>query len=102
MDVTFFPLAIVICFLKASIDQNEFQLITSIIYDGHLAYLPWSISSMIDICFECTVPKWMLLEQTHVYEQLVFLVSNFILCDSFSQTESMLTFDLDIFKYMLS
>ena len=36
---------------KAYIDQNEFQLITSIIYDGHLAYLPWSISSTIDIFF---------------------------------------------------
>ena len=41
----------------------------------------------------------MLLEQTHAYEQIyVFILSDFIFCDSFSQTESMLTFDINIFE----
>ena len=41
----------------------------------------------------------MLFEQTHVYEQIdVFLLSDFIFYDNFSQTESMLTFDLNIFE----
>ena len=49
------------------------------------------------------VPEWMLLEQTQVYEQIyVFLLSDLIFCVSFSQTQSMLTFDLNILKEMLS
>ncbi len=42
----------------------------------------------------------MLLEQPHVYEQMyVFLLSDYIFYDNFfPQTESMLTFDLNIFE----
>jgi hypothetical protein len=41
----------------------------------------------------------MLWEWTHVDEQnYVFFLSDFIFYDSFSQTESMLTFDLNIFE----
>ena len=41
----------------------------------------------------------MLWERTHVDEQVyVFLLSDFIICDNFSQTESMLTFDINIFE----
>ena len=41
----------------------------------------------------------MLLEQTHVYEQIyVFLLSDSIFYDSFSQAKFVLTFDLNIFE----
>ncbi len=65
-----------------------------------MAYSPWSISStIIDIFFEYVVPKWMLWERTHVDEQnYVFFLSDFIFYDNFSQTESILTFDLNIFE----
>ena len=47
--------------------------------------------------------EWMLLEQTHVYGHIfVFLLSDFIFYDNFSQVESMSTFDLKIFEIMLS
>ena len=53
--------------------------------------------------FGYDIPEWMLFEQTHVYEHIyVFLLSDSVICDSFSQTDSMLTFDLNIFEYMLS
>ena len=47
--------------------------------------------------FKYDIPEWMLLEQTHVYEQ-IYVLSDFMFCDRFSQTESMLTFDLNIFE----
>ena len=41
----------------------------------------------------------MLLEQTHVYEQIyVFLLSDFVFVTVFSQAEYVLTFDLYIFE----
>ena len=41
----------------------------------------------------------MLLKQTRVYEQIyVFLLSNSIFYDSFSQPKYVLTFDLNIFE----
>ncbi len=59
----------------------------------------WGTPTIIDIFFEYAVPKWMLWEWKHVDKQNdVFFLSNFIFYDSFSQTESMLTFDLNIFE----
>ena len=41
----------------------------------------------------------MLLEQTHVYEQIyVIVLSNSIFYDSFFQTKSVLTFDLNVYE----
>ena len=53
--------------------------------------------------FGYDILEWMLLEQTHADEQIyMFLLSALFLVTVFSQTESMLTFDLDFLEYMLS
>ena len=84
---------------KASIDQNELRLIASLILQGTLGLIAVVYIFNVWHRFLYDIPEWMLLEQTHIYEQIyVFLISDSICYDNFSQTESMLTFDLNIFE----
>jgi hypothetical protein len=48
------------------------------------------------------VLELMLLDQTYVYEHIILFLSSDIFVTIFFKTKSMLTFDLDIFEYMLS
>ena len=63
---------------KASIDQNELQLIPSLILQwtlGFIALVP--IYNVWHIFHD--IPEWLLLAQTHAYEHTyVFLLSNFM------------------------
>ena len=102
-DATLFLFAIVICFLRHPLIRMTYTLF-------HLYMLWWTLGIIAVVYFfnvwhffGYDIPEWMLLEQTHVYGHIFgFLLSNFIYCDIFSQTEPMLTFDLNIFAYMLS
>jgi hypothetical protein len=95
---TFCLVAIMIWFLRHPLIKTNFNWLHLLCYDGHLAYSPWSISSTIDIFFEYAVPKWMLLEQTHVYEHIfVFLSSDIFFVTNFSNQSLCWLFYLDIF-----
>ena len=82
-------------FPKACIDHNELHLITYPRLQwslGLIAVVP--IFNVLHKRFDVTFLSgcyW----NKHIY---VFLLSNFIFCESFSEIKSMLTFDLNIFE----
>ncbi len=64
---------------KASIDQNELQLIPSLILQWTLGFIALVPIYNVWHIFWYDIPEWMLLKQTHAYEQMyVFLLSDFM------------------------
>ncbi len=57
VDATFFLVAIVICFLRNPLIRMRFNWLHILYYDGHLAFLPWSVSLIFDT-FCCMWRSW--------------------------------------------
>jgi hypothetical protein len=91
VDATLCLVAIVTCCLRYPLIKMNFSWSYLLRYSGHLAYLPWSISSTIDIFFEYDVPE-KLLEQTYAYEHIFVVLSSEFFVTFFSQSKSMLIF----------
>ena len=88
---------------KASIDQNKLQLITSLMLQwalGLIAVVP--IFNVLHIFFYMTFLSGCYWNKNMFMSKYVCLSYQILFFDSFSKSESMLTFDLNTFEYMLS
>jgi len=99
VNVTFFLVAIVICFLRHPlIIMINYNLLHLLCHGGHLAHSPWAISSMLyTFCCLWRSSVKAIGTNTCSWSYICISLIKFFV-PIFFQTMSMLTFDLDIFE----